>query len=183
MSENGQIPFTPPGPTISVHPVQSTGPRSPVPRSRKSTLRSQPHPNISQDGEDSGWGSNFWVTLVDPQVWPVEKKNRPNGVLKDCVDSRAKPYFSRALLPEKLAGNLQLALLCRILPTIATCVCPHLVHRLPPSEDGEWWELGDKSRGGLPYYYQTKTGETVWERPSGFVIPLSILQVSYTTIF
>ena len=51
------------------------------------------------------------------------------------------------------------------------------VFRLPPSEEGEWWELGDDSRGGLSYYYQTKTGETVWERPSGFVIPLSILQV------
>lgn len=51
------------------------------------------------------------------------------------------------------------------------------VFRLPPSDEGEWWELGDESRGGLPYYYQTKTGETVWERPNGFVIPLSILQV------
>ena len=55
--------------------------------------------------------------------------------------------------------------------------------RLPPSEEGEWWELSDDSRGGLPYYYQTKTGETVWERPSGFVIPLSILQVSSHTVF
>ena len=49
---------------------------------------------------------------------------------------------------------------------------------LPPNEDGEWWELTDDSRGGIPYYYQTKTGETVWERPNGFVIPLGILQVS-----
>ncbi|KAJ3824642.1 hypothetical protein EV361DRAFT_949479 [Lentinula raphanica] len=47
---------------------------------------------------------------------------------------------------------------------------------LPPSEEGEWWELSDESRGGIPYYYQTKTGETVWERPAGFVIPLGILQ-------
>ncbi|KAJ7502843.1 hypothetical protein B0H11DRAFT_1906678 [Mycena galericulata] len=47
---------------------------------------------------------------------------------------------------------------------------------LPPSADGEWWELSDDSRGGLPYYYQTKTGETVWERPAGFVIPLGIIQ-------
>jgi hypothetical protein len=49
--------------------------------------------------------------------------------------------------------------------------------RLPPNEEGEWWELSDESRGGLPYYYQTKTGETVWERPAGFVIPLGIIQV------
>ena len=48
--------------------------------------------------------------------------------------------------------------------------------RLPPSAEGEWWELVDESRG-LPYYYHTKTNETVWERPDGFVIPLGILQV------
>lgn len=47
---------------------------------------------------------------------------------------------------------------------------------LPPSTEGEWWELTDDTRGGIPYYYQTKTGETVWERPSGFVIPLGIIQ-------
>jgi Rho GTPase-activating protein 39 len=49
---------------------------------------------------------------------------------------------------------------------------------LPPSAEGEWWELSDDSRGGLPYYYQTKTGETVWERPAGFIIPLGIIQAS-----
>jgi hypothetical protein len=50
---------------------------------------------------------------------------------------------------------------------------------LPPSADGEWWELSDESRGGLPYYYQTKSGETVWERPAAaFIIPLGIIQVS-----
>ncbi|KAF8482505.1 hypothetical protein DFH94DRAFT_367952 [Russula ochroleuca] len=47
---------------------------------------------------------------------------------------------------------------------------------LPPSENGEWWEIGDESRGGIPYYYHTKTGETVWEKPNGFVIPLTVLQ-------
>ena len=49
--------------------------------------------------------------------------------------------------------------------------------RLPPSDNGEWWEIGDESRGGIPYYYHTKTGETVWEKPDGFVIPLTVLQV------
>ncbi|KAH9027308.1 hypothetical protein EDB85DRAFT_2148575 [Lactarius pseudohatsudake] len=47
---------------------------------------------------------------------------------------------------------------------------------LPPSENGEWWEIGDESRGGIPYYYHTKSGETVWEKPDGFVIPLTVLQ-------
>jgi hypothetical protein len=51
--------------------------------------------------------------------------------------------------------------------------------RLPPSVEGEWWELADESRGGLPYYYHTKTHATVWDRPEGFVIPLGILQVRH----
>jgi hypothetical protein len=51
---------------------------------------------------------------------------------------------------------------------------------LPPSTEGEWWELSDDSRGGIPYYYQTKTGETVWERPDSFVIPLTIIQVTHS---
>ncbi|KAH9945657.1 hypothetical protein B0H21DRAFT_744108 [Amylocystis lapponica] len=46
---------------------------------------------------------------------------------------------------------------------------------LPPNPDGEWWEMIDES-SGLPYYYQTKTGETVWDRPEAFVIPLTTLQ-------
>lgn len=56
---------------------------------------------------------------------------------------------------------------------------PRIFFRLPPNEEGEWWELSDESRGGLPYYYQTKSGETVWERPEGFVIPLGIIQVRF----
>jgi hypothetical protein len=63
-------------------------------------------------------------------------------------------------------------------------ILPHGVNRprLPPSENGEWWEIGDESRGGIPYYYHTKTGETVWEKPDGFVIPLTVLQVCAITL-
>lgn len=48
---------------------------------------------------------------------------------------------------------------------------------LPPTSDGEWWELRDENRGGIPYYYHTKSGDTTWEKPDGFVIPLGIIQV------
>ena len=47
---------------------------------------------------------------------------------------------------------------------------------MPPSEAGEWWELEDEARG-VPYYYHTKSGETQWTKPEGFVIPLGIIQV------
>ena len=50
------------------------------------------------------------------------------------------------------------------------------IYRLPANENGEWWEIIDESTG-VPYYYHTKSGETVWEKPDGFVIPLSVLQV------
>ncbi|KAH9830765.1 uncharacterized protein C8Q71DRAFT_716454 [Rhodofomes roseus] len=46
---------------------------------------------------------------------------------------------------------------------------------LPPNPEGEWWEMIDEA-SGLPYYYHTKSSETVWERPNAFVIPLGILQ-------
>jgi WW domain len=62
-------------------------------------------------------------------------------------------------------------------PFFACCLMGKWLCRLPPSENGEWWEISDESRGGIPYYYHTKTGETVWEKPDGFVIPLTVLQV------
>lgn len=49
---------------------------------------------------------------------------------------------------------------------------------MPITDDGHWWELADEARGGTPYYYHTKTGETQWTRPDGFVIPLGIIQTT-----
>ncbi|KAK7045719.1 hypothetical protein VNI00_007552 [Paramarasmius palmivorus] len=106
----------------------------------KSNLKSRPAasstPGPEQD--ESKWGSNFWVTLVDPQ-------------------SQTSFYACPA------TGQVSWD------PPVGTFV-------MPPSAEGEWWELSDDSRGGIPYYYHTKSGETVWERPEGFVIPLGIIQ-------
>ncbi|KIK39188.1 hypothetical protein CY34DRAFT_808572 [Suillus luteus UH-Slu-Lm8-n1] len=102
---------------------------------------SSPRPSASfgrVDAEDARWGSNFWVTLVDPQTSTV---------------------FFACPATGQVSWD----------PPAGTFV-------LPPSTEGEWWELSDDSRGGIPYYYQTKTGETVWERPDSFVIPLTIIQ-------
>ncbi|KAK0461020.1 uncharacterized protein EV420DRAFT_1267394 [Desarmillaria tabescens] len=96
----------------------------------------------AQDGDDTTWGSNFWVTLVDPQ-----RSRRRNPQFYACPATGQVSW-------DAPVGNFV----------------------LPPSAEGEWWELSDESRGGLSYYYQTKTGETVWERPPGFVIPLGIIQ-------
>lgn len=118
------------------------------PGSSPITPRSPSHPGNPRPrtagGKDSGqpndakWGSNFWVTLVDPQT---------QTSFYACPATGEVSW-------DPPAG--------------------HFV--LPPNNDGEWWELADDSRNGMPYYYHTKTGETVWEKPSAFVIPLGILQ-------
>ncbi|KAF9476361.1 hypothetical protein BDN70DRAFT_882529 [Pholiota conissans] len=140
----------PPSATTLVNPAISRQPstsshkgKSPKQAPRQSTLRSPTRPTFTttppaHDGDDATWGSNFWVTLVDPQ---------------------SQTSFFACPATGQVSWD----------PPVGTFV-------LPPSEEGEWWELSDESRGGLPYYYQTKTGETKWERPSGFVIPLGILQ-------
>ncbi|PFH52057.1 hypothetical protein AMATHDRAFT_74546 [Amanita thiersii Skay4041] len=93
--------------------------------------------HVGQDGDEAAWGSNFWVTLVDPQT---------------------QTSFFACPATGEVSWD----------PPVG-----HFV--LPPSDEGEWWELIDESRG-LPYYYHTRTGDTVWERPPGFVIPLKIIQ-------
>ncbi|KAK0454720.1 hypothetical protein EV421DRAFT_439534 [Armillaria borealis] len=111
-------------------------PQSPTFKSTRQSRSSTP----AQDGDDTTWGSNFWVTIVDPQT---------QSSFYACPATGQVSW-------DAPVGNFV----------------------LPPSAEGEWWELSDESRGGLSYYYQTKTGETVWERPAGFVIPLGIIQNS-----
>ncbi|PPQ77223.1 hypothetical protein CVT25_011069 [Psilocybe cyanescens] len=128
-------------PSLSRQPSTSSNKSKKITKqsSRQSTLKTPTRTTFApQDGDEATWGSNFWVTLVDPQT--------------------ATSFFACPA-----TGQVSWD------PPVGTFV-------LPPSLEGEWWELSDESRGGLPYYYQTKTGETVWERPSGFVIPLGILQ-------
>ncbi|KAH6914216.1 hypothetical protein BKA70DRAFT_1142953 [Coprinopsis sp. MPI-PUGE-AT-0042] len=116
--------------TTPMSPRSSTQPSHSRPRTASGKDSSQPN--------EAKWGSNFWVTLVDPQTQ---------------TSFYACPATGQVSW-DPPAG--------------------HFV--LPPSNEGEWWELADDSRGGMPYYYHTKTGETVWEKPSAFVIPLGILQ-------
>ncbi|KAF8638003.1 hypothetical protein AX16_010635 [Volvariella volvacea WC 439] len=119
-------------PIITTPRTDSSSPTSSTRRPRNSAS-----PSLSES-EETAWGSNFWVTLVDPQT---------------------QTSFFACPATGQVSWD----------PPVGNFV-------LPPSADGEWWELCDESRGGIPYYYQTKTGETVWERPAGFVIPLGIIQ-------
>ncbi|TKY88192.1 hypothetical protein EX895_002902 [Sporisorium graminicola] len=63
-------------------------------------------------------------------------------------------------------------------PTTGECrwVLPAGTMVLPPSPDGEWWELFDESTG-REYYYHTRTEESRWTRPlRGMVIPMAAIQ-------
>ncbi|TFY56119.1 hypothetical protein EVG20_g9052 [Dentipellis fragilis] len=93
---------------------------------------------VGSTKDEAQWGSNFWVTLVDPQ----------SGASFFACPATGQVSWD---------------------PPVGNFV-------LPPNDNGEWWEISDESRGGIPYYYHTKTGETVWEKPEGFVIPLTVLQ-------
>jgi hypothetical protein len=90
---------------------------------------------------------------------------------------RLAPLFLLVRQLVRLAGTHPSGTLCAFRILVDVVRLMDYIYSLPPNEDGEWWELSDESRGGLPYYYQTKTCETVWERPEGFVIPLGIIQV------
>ncbi|KIJ19117.1 hypothetical protein PAXINDRAFT_8468 [Paxillus involutus ATCC 200175] len=111
-----------------------------------------PRPSATFDPDSSTWGANFWVTLVDPQVVDDERRRWA------CFIKTSTTFFACPATGQ------------------VSWDAPVGTFVLPPSEEGEWWELSDESRGGIPYYYQTKRGETVWERPEGFVIPLTVIQ-------
>ncbi|KAJ1981639.1 hypothetical protein H4R35_000638 [Dimargaris xerosporica] len=60
------------------------------------------------------------------------------------------------------------------------CACdlPPSAQLKPTSPDGEWWELMDEERG-IPFYYHSQTGNTVWTKPAqAEVISLTLLQQS-----
>ncbi|EMD32094.1 hypothetical protein CERSUDRAFT_119077 [Gelatoporia subvermispora B] len=101
---------------------------------RASSVRSMS--TNGQNGDD-GWGSHFWVTLIDPQT---------------------QVSFFACPATGEVSWD----------PPVGNFV-------LPPNPEGEWWEMTDEA-SGLPYYYHTKSGETVWEKPEAFVIPLGVLQ-------
>ncbi|CAE6459220.1 unnamed protein product [Rhizoctonia solani] len=92
--------------------------------------------------DPTAWGSNFWVTIIDPQT---------QAHFYACPTTGECSW-------DPPAGNFV----------------------LPPSSEGEWWELNDESRSPpVPYYHHTRTGETSWTRPQGaFVIPLGIVQTT-----
>ncbi|CAE7178082.1 unnamed protein product [Rhizoctonia solani] len=92
--------------------------------------------------DPTAWGSNFWVTIIDPQT---------QNHFYACPATGECSW-------DPPAGNFV----------------------LPPSNEGEWWELHDESRSPpVPYYHHTRTGETSWTRPKGaFIIPLGIVQTT-----
>ena len=48
----------------------------------------------------------------------------------------------------------------------------------PRDEKGEWWKLQDDEMG-IPYYYNTSTGEAEWEPPKdATIIPFEAFMAS-----
>lgn len=166
-------------PSVDRSPSSSSA--TPSPNSHLRNPRSQKSfSSIStKETDEAAWGSNFWVTLVDPQASP---RLYPCVPVPEPSISRLRHRSLLVLQPVRLVGiRPSETLYYHPVPKVSTqklILSSSAQHE--SSGSGEWWELSDESRGGLPYYYQTKTGETVWERPSSaFVIPLGIIQVRY----
>lgn len=138
----------------------------------------------STDESSVEWGSNFWVTIVDPLVCTFFVsltdiyRAHMSAPSRKC---RRRLSSSHVLRPAKPPGTHLWDTLCAC-PILShqynSNVCSaHVLVSMPPNEDGEWWEIQDESRGNMSYFYHTKTSATTWERPDGFVIPLGAIQV------
>ena len=108
--------------------------------------------------ESASWGANFWVTIQDPMVSTTVARHDPKI---DVVPEQTQATFYACPATGETSWD----------PPVETFL-------MPLTDEGHWWELADETRGGTPYYYHTKTGETQWIRPEGFVIPLGIIQTT-----
>lgn len=63
------------------------------PQPRTPRTESSQFPIVGQEGDEAAWGSNFWVTLVDPQVGHFSSTRKANCSLQP----RPKRRFSHAL--------------------------------------------------------------------------------------
>jgi hypothetical protein len=61
-----------------------------------------------------------------------------------------------------------------------TCLMEKLPSRLP-CENSEWWRIGDESRGGILLLPDQNLRDRM-DKPEGFVIPLTVLQVRPFTV-
>jgi len=117
MSRNDRHPGTSTSPSSNLPVQQHT--KSPTARIRTPSLRPHaPPPNVNQDTDDTTWGSNFWVTLVDPQVCPeINFQDSVHGI----SHHRVRPHSLHVQLQAKSVGNPQSVLLCK----------PYLAHSSP----------------------------------------------------
>ena len=101
-----------------------------------------------------------WVEIIEPESRRLMYANTVTG---DCRSTR----------PENVPVCVEQArtsALCTI-THVAGAVCRKALH------GNMWWELVD-TRNGRPYYYNSSTQVTRWDRPVGAdIIPLQQLQV------
>lgn len=84
-------------------------PSSFLPNAEKSQPMLRSPTRAPQDPDDATWGSNFWVTLVDPQVTSLQNSSSSSKAIQ-----RPKLPFSPAPLQAKSAGIPPLALSCNM---------------------------------------------------------------------
>lgn len=119
------------------------------------------------------WGTRFWITLLD-EDGEVFYANPATGEREFVLvfSSLSSPSYTHSHSHTRMwTGRWNLE--------PGTMV-------LPPSPNGEWYELWSEEHG-LPYYFHTKSRETRWYRPvaaddhdessnTTFIIPLRAVQ-------